>query len=91
LQTSYLLPPLGFALTLTRGLARVPAPLPKLVRAVLPYLAAQLLVLACVFGMPRMVRPLDEPTPPRATSPAPAGPAMPFPDLPPELPPPQFR
>jgi TRAP-type mannitol/chloroaromatic compound transport system permease large subunit len=91
LQASYLLPPLGFALTLTRGLAGVPAPLPKLVRAVLPYLLAQLLVLGCVFALPWMVRPM-EPALPRVAPPAaPEGPSSPFPDLPPELPPPDIR
>jgi TRAP-type mannitol/chloroaromatic compound transport system permease large subunit len=92
LQTSYLMPPLGFALTLTRGLARHPAPYRKLVRAVLPYLGVQLIVLACVFAMPRMVRPLDAPA---AREPASAAkgsePAVTLPDLPPEIAPPDLR
>jgi TRAP-type mannitol/chloroaromatic compound transport system permease large subunit len=92
LQTSYLLPPLGFALTLTRGLARSPAPLPKLVRAVMPYLAAQLVVLGLVFCLPRLVRAPDAPARARPAAPAgPAGPMIPLPDLPPELAPVQIR
>ena len=59
LQASYLLPPIGYALLLTRGQSKAASPMAALTQAVLPFLAAQLVVLVLVLLMPRMVHGLD--------------------------------
>jgi TRAP-type mannitol/chloroaromatic compound transport system permease large subunit len=61
LQLSFLLPPMGYAVLMARsrsGLPRVPTT--ALMRALAPFLLAQLLVAATVFAWPRAVHLLDE-------------------------------
>jgi tripartite ATP-independent transporter DctM subunit len=70
LQTSFLLPPLGYAVMMAAG--RVPGDPPRaraLVRALAPYLVAQCLLLALLLAWPRLVHLLE----PAA---APAAPAL---------------
>jgi TRAP-type mannitol/chloroaromatic compound transport system permease large subunit len=55
LQTSFLLPPFGYALMMLRGTLRQAIPLGALVRALAPFLIAQWLVLAIVLVVPRLV------------------------------------
>jgi TRAP-type mannitol/chloroaromatic compound transport system permease large subunit len=55
LQASFLLPPIGYALIMTRGLLRQTAPLAAIVRALGPYLAAQAAVLLLVLAFPALV------------------------------------
>ena len=50
LQSSFLLPPFGYALMMVRGAAKHPAPFRPFVRALLPFLLAQWALLA-----PRLV------------------------------------
>ena len=60
LQTSFLLPPFGYALMMLRGTLKQAVPLGPLVRALAPFLIAQWTVLAVVFAMPSIVH-LGEP------------------------------
>lgn len=55
LQSSFLLPPFGYALMMVRGAAVKPAPFGAFVRALLPFLLAQWLVLGLILAMPRLV------------------------------------
>ncbi len=55
LQASFLVPPLGYAVLMARSRAARPVPTPALARALFPYLAAQLLVLALVIAFPQML------------------------------------
>jgi TRAP-type mannitol/chloroaromatic compound transport system permease large subunit len=55
LQSSFLLPPFGYALMMVRGAAKEPAPFRPFVRALMPFLAAQWLLLAVVLAMPALV------------------------------------
>jgi len=55
LQTSFLLPPFGFALLMTRNRLGATLSLHQLGRAVLPFLLAQVAVLALVLAAPRLV------------------------------------
>ena len=55
LQTSFLVPPLGYAILMVRQQQRQALPLRHLVAALLPYLAAQLLVLALVATLPGLI------------------------------------
>jgi TRAP-type mannitol/chloroaromatic compound transport system permease large subunit len=55
LQASFLLPPIGYALIMTRGLLRQTVPMPTILRALAPYLAAQLAVLLLVLSFPGLV------------------------------------
>src|SRR4051794_21340426 len=55
LQSSFLLPPFGYALMMVRGAARDPAPFRPFVRALIPFLAAQWLLLAAVLTFPALV------------------------------------
>src|SRR5205807_5763197 len=55
LQSSFLLPPFGYALMMVRGAARQPAPFKPFVRALLPYLVAQWALLALMLLVPRLV------------------------------------
>src|SRR5205814_646109 len=48
LQTSFLLPPFGYALMMVRGTLKTTVPLAALVRALAPFVVAQWLVLATV-------------------------------------------
>lgn len=55
LQSSFLLPPFGYALMMVRGAAQNPAPLRLMVRALAPFLAAQWLLLMIVMFVPGLV------------------------------------
>jgi tripartite ATP-independent transporter DctM subunit len=55
LQTSFLLPPLGYALMMVRGTLRSTVPFGALVRALMPFLVAQWMVLAAVLMAPQLV------------------------------------
>ena len=54
LQTSFLLPPFGYALMMVRGTLRYRGSLAALVRALFPFLLAQWLVLATVLLVPQL-------------------------------------
>jgi len=56
LQASFLLPPFGYALMMVRGVLKDPAPFGLFVRALLPFLAAQWLVLMIVLFVPGLAR-----------------------------------
>jgi len=55
LQSSFLLPPFGYALMMVRGAAKPPAPFGAFIRALAPFLAAQWLVVLVVLTTPRLV------------------------------------
>ena len=55
LQASFLVPPFGYAVLMVRNSLKRPLPLRRLTRALLPYLAAQLCVLALVLAEPQLV------------------------------------
>ena len=59
LQSSFLLPPFGYALMMVRGAARAPAPFRPFVRALLPFIAAQWLLLLAVLLVPSLVHLAD--------------------------------
>jgi TRAP-type mannitol/chloroaromatic compound transport system permease large subunit len=54
LQSSFLLPPFGYALMMVRGVLKEPAAFRALLRALAPYLAAQWLLLAVVLLFPQL-------------------------------------
>jgi tripartite ATP-independent transporter DctM subunit len=56
LQTSFLLPPVGYALMMVRGTLRYAGTLSALTRALVPFLLAQWLVLAIVLAFPQLTR-----------------------------------
>jgi len=60
LQSSFLLPPFGYALIMVRGAARDPAPFRPFVRALVPFLAAQWLLLLTVLLVPALVHLADK-------------------------------
>ena len=67
LQASFLMPPFGYAVLLTRQMQAQPVRLSPLVRALVPYLVAQWLVLALVIAIPQLVwhrNPLELPAAP---------------------------
>ena len=55
LQSSFLLPPFGYALMMVRGATKNPAPFRAFVRALLPFLVAQWLLLIFVLLVPKLV------------------------------------
>ena len=55
LQSSFLLPPFGYALMMVRGATRNPAPFRPFVRALVPFLLAQWLLLLVVLLVPQLV------------------------------------
>ncbi len=55
LQTSFLLPPFGYALMMVRGVLKEPAPFGPFLRALAPFLLAQWLLLALVLFVPALV------------------------------------
>ena len=61
LQASFLLPPFGYALMMVRGTAKPPAPFHPFVKALLPFLLAQWLLLILVLFVPRLVHLTDRP------------------------------
>ena len=54
LQSSFLLPPLGYAVMMARTLFPVGVPLHALIRALLPFLAVQLVVLGLTISFPQV-------------------------------------
>jgi tripartite ATP-independent transporter DctM subunit len=56
LQTSFLLPPFGYALMMVRGTLRYAGSLGALIHALAPFLLAQWLVLATVLTFPQLTR-----------------------------------
>jgi TRAP-type mannitol/chloroaromatic compound transport system permease large subunit len=54
LQTSFLLPPFGYALMMVRGTLRYAGSMGALVRALIPFLIAQWIVLAVVLLVPQL-------------------------------------
>lgn len=59
LQTSFMAPPFGYALMLAQGVRRTPAF--AVWRAILPFLAAQVAIVALVLAMPPLVHLMDPP------------------------------
>ena len=55
LQSSFLLPPFGYALMMVRGAAKNPAPFRPFVRALAPFLMAQWVLLVVVLTVPKLV------------------------------------
>jgi TRAP-type mannitol/chloroaromatic compound transport system, large permease component len=55
LQSSFLLPPFGYALMMVRGVAKNPAPFRTFVRALAPFLLAQWMLLIVVLLVPQLV------------------------------------
>ena len=55
LQSSFLLPPFGYALMMVRGAAKNPAPFRPFVRALVPFLVAQWMLLVVVLMVPKLV------------------------------------
>jgi len=55
LQSSFLLPPFGYALMMVRGTAKSPAPFRAFVRALMPFLVAQWMLLVLVLLVPKLV------------------------------------
>ncbi|WP_293799808.1 TRAP transporter large permease subunit [uncultured Bosea sp.] len=55
LQTSFLLPPLGYALTMTRAAATRRATLRAVMKSLIPFILVQLVVTAAVIGWPALV------------------------------------
>ncbi len=63
LQMSFLLPPFGYALILVRSTLRERTSLADVMRALAPFLLAQIAVLLLVVTMPALVHVFDPPTP----------------------------
>ncbi len=84
LQASFLLPPLGYAIIMTRASKEVAATTADIARATAPYLAALLAIIGATVAWPGMTHLLDPP-PPAAVAPVERL------DLPPPEPPPAFR
>ncbi|MFY9601980.1 MAG: TRAP transporter large permease subunit [Pseudolabrys sp.] len=61
LQSSFLLPPFDYALMMVRGATKDPAPFRPFVRALVPFLAAQWLLLVVVLLVPGLVHFGDNP------------------------------
>jgi tripartite ATP-independent transporter DctM subunit len=55
LQSSFLLPPFGYALMMVRATTKNPAPFRAFVRALLPFLVAQWMLLVLVLLVPKLV------------------------------------
>jgi tripartite ATP-independent transporter DctM subunit len=55
LQSSFLLPPFGYALMMVRGATKNPAPFRAFVRALMPFLVAQWMLLILVLLAPKLV------------------------------------
>lgn len=59
LQSSFLLPPFGYALMMVRGALKPASPFKAFVKALAPFLAAQWLLLALVLVFPRLIHGFD--------------------------------
>ncbi len=55
LQSSFLLPPFGYALMMVRGATKHPAPFGAFLRALMPFLVAQWMLLVLVLLVPKLV------------------------------------
>ena len=55
LQSSFLLPPIGYALMMVRGALKPASPIRPFVRALAPFLVAQWLLLVLVLAFPRLI------------------------------------
>ena len=66
LQTSFLVPPFGYAVLMARGRVGKPVATAPLARALLPYVAAQVLVVALVIAFPGILWGEPVATPPRS-------------------------
>ena len=55
LQASFLVPPIGYAMLMTRGVLRERVPTRAMVAKVVPFLVAQMLVLVTVLAFPQLV------------------------------------
>ena len=75
LQIAFLLPPVGYALMMTRGMTKPHVPLAHLMRAISPYLVLQSLVLALVLFWPDSVHVFDKPHANQRSLQAPVAPA----------------
>jgi TRAP-type mannitol/chloroaromatic compound transport system permease large subunit len=64
LQLGFLLPPLGYAVVMSRAALRVAPPLPALARALAPQLAAQALLIVALLAWPALTHLGRDPTPP---------------------------
>jgi TRAP-type mannitol/chloroaromatic compound transport system permease large subunit len=73
LQASFLLPPVGYALMMTRGLLGSEAPIAIFTRSLAPFLAVQALVMVLTLSFPRVVHLLE---PPEAHARGIVGPAL---------------
>ncbi|HEV7576056.1 MAG TPA: TRAP transporter large permease subunit [Caldimonas sp.] len=62
LQAGFLLPPIGYALVMSRRLLADPPPLRDLARALMPHLVAQALVVAALVAWPSLAHRRDAPT-----------------------------
>jgi tripartite ATP-independent transporter DctM subunit len=61
LQTSFLLPPMGYAWVLARAMSPGKAAASKTLKALLPFLLGQVIVLSLVIAVPSLVHVLDPP------------------------------
>ncbi|MBS0245395.1 MAG: TRAP transporter large permease subunit [Proteobacteria bacterium] len=59
LQSSFLLPPFGYALMMVRGALKPASPFKPFVKALVPFLAAQWMLLALVLAFPRLIHFMD--------------------------------
>ena len=59
LQASFLLPPIGYAVMMTRSIAAPTIRMRELGMALVPYVVAQLLVLALIVAVPSITHVLD--------------------------------
>jgi TRAP-type mannitol/chloroaromatic compound transport system permease large subunit len=71
LQTGFLLPPLGYAVVMSRRTMAHPPALVALARALLPQLVAQTIIVAVLIGWPRLVH-FGDTAPAANTAPAPS-------------------
>ncbi len=62
LQTSFLVPPMGYAVLMLRSRGELrQASTPAIVNSLLPFILVQVAVTVCVFGLPPIVHMLDQP------------------------------
>ena len=71
LQTSFLIPPMGYAVLMVRSRGGLgAAPTSEIFRSLLPFIVVQLAVTACVFALPPIVHLLDAPKVATSSEPA---------------------
>ena len=75
LQFAFLLPPIGYALMMTRSITKPHVPLAHLMRSISPYLVLQSLVLMLVLFWPNSVHVFDKPNANQRSLQAPVSPA----------------